>query len=887
MRRLLCAFLSLTLLLLTTAPARAADDPEPLTLTLAANLSDKTALSGFLFDGVFYITIQDMCDLIDGQIIEQGKKNVVIENRTGSRRFSVTVGSNELEEQLFSRTFSSELPSLKHDGQIYVSAMHFLKYLGASVLLRADAPAQLSVVVSYDIYDALDELRRTGCGYWFDLEEVYSNAFLMELSLVDAGVVSIIGRDSNPFRLMLNPGSVAQEAVEDALLTIVRQEGQGLPYHTSAGDVYGTVGDILGSGNFLFELLGIIYPEMGDVLDELEPLLDELDSFGDLAAQQSTTLNAFEGYLQFERAALSQRDLLRKSILRYSGEQPMEDTRYWNIIQKAAKTVDGSLQSGYTAWLEAAGDSMQNAAKEAFYKFLDELSNGNPVASAWDGLISAVKIVDAQHLSDLNATYNAFNCYLIEASANRMLDRTYTDWYFGDTYSDEPKKQRETLEMIQYLLLLQLKSTLSARDYFVQGGMLDPESAKEANGDIAGFLRRVECCRLTGPGLEGPYDSTADRAVFDQIAEQPPTTPAMREVDFNSLPDQNGFMARLENLCNTHDENAREYDCSDPSQHEYAVDWLINGRNGILVWNRYEQYDPPLVFEGSERPSDPLIAEQFYHSFGDGFGFYCYAIFDADSVDHALRTILNMEPSDEDGVLTTGIVRQDGNYYTSWGASGYIPPDIRVRSVQTDGVHYYVVFDWQEFYPWNDSQLTKTHYAQLRRNESERGAVWSIVRAGTTPFFETSERDDTSSQDTVNSPTESHGGRCGDGITWTLTDNELVLCGSGWTWDYDMNDSVMAPWYNDRNDIEHIRIEEGINCIGDEVFSGLLNLRSVTLPRSMLTIRSEAFANCIALTDVYFAGTEMEWEFLCTQISPVGNNWLLDADIHFESSGSA
>ena len=138
---------------------------------------------------------------------------------------------------------------------------------------------------------------------------------------------------------------------------------------------------------------------------------------------------------------------------------------------------------------------------------------------------------------------------------------------------------------------------------------------------------------------------------------------------------------------------------------------------------------------GQEPPSDPLLAEEFYQASEYAPPSYYYAKFNGDTVDWALENILNMAPRGNEGVIADGIVYKGGSYYVSWGDVGYIPPAIKVTSISTNGTDYHVTFQWQEFYPWDDSLTGTTHYAILRQNETDQGPVWSIVQTSANPIF--------------------------------------------------------------------------------------------------------------------------------------------------------
>lgn len=73
---------------------------------------------------------------------------------------------------------------------------------------------------------------------------------------------------------------------------------------------------------------------------------------------------------------------------------------------------------------------------------------------------------------------------------------------------------------------------------------------------------------------------------------------------------------------------------------------------------------------------------------------------------------------------------------------------------------------------------------------------------------------------------------------------------------------------------------------GDTVFAIDRNafaseaITSITIPTTIEEIGRNAFNGCGSLTDVYYLGTEAEWEALCENVAS-GNNALLNANIHF------
>ena len=59
-------------------------------------------------------------------------------------------------------------------------------------------------------------------------------------------------------------------------------------------------------------------------------------------------------------------------------------------------------------------------------------------------------------------------------------------------------------------------------------------------------------------------------------------------------------------------------------------------------------------------------------------------------------------------------------------------------------------------------------------------------------------------------------------------------------------------------------------------------LTSVTIPSSVTLIGMDAFYNCDNLTDVYYEGSEAQWQTIKVE-EPISNNALSKATIHYNS----
>ncbi len=71
-----------------------------------------------------------------------------------------------------------------------------------------------------------------------------------------------------------------------------------------------------------------------------------------------------------------------------------------------------------------------------------------------------------------------------------------------------------------------------------------------------------------------------------------------------------------------------------------------------------------------------------------------------------------------------------------------------------------------------------------------------------------------------------------------------------------------------------------IITINDEVFEGCENLTQLWVGKSLLLIKKYAFSGCDSLTDIFYEGTQEDWNKIAIDSS---NTVILNATIHFNS----
>lgn len=83
--------------------------------------------------------------------------------------------------------------------------------------------------------------------------------------------------------------------------------------------------------------------------------------------------------------------------------------------------------------------------------------------------------------------------------------------------------------------------------------------------------------------------------------------------------------------------------------------------------------------------------------------------------------------------------------------------------------------------------------------------------------------------------------------------------------------------------LKNVTMGNGIKAIDRYVFYWCKNLKSIAIPKSVTTIDVGAFHLCEKLTDVYYEGTETDWNSIDINNYWEYNEYLLNANIHFNS----
>lgn len=100
-------------------------------------------------------------------------------------------------------------------------------------------------------------------------------------------------------------------------------------------------------------------------------------------------------------------------------------------------------------------------------------------------------------------------------------------------------------------------------------------------------------------------------------------------------------------------------------------------------------------------------------------------------------------------------------------------------------------------------------------------------------------------------------GVCGANLTWYYQNGVLAITGAGEMTDYksyhDKNDGYIkadTPWYDLKDKIDWVIIDDGVTTIGKNGFYGLDNLSRVVFPGTLTDIRDSSFNGCNNIKEI-------------------------------------
>ena len=88
--------------------------------------------------------------------------------------------------------------------------------------------------------------------------------------------------------------------------------------------------------------------------------------------------------------------------------------------------------------------------------------------------------------------------------------------------------------------------------------------------------------------------------------------------------------------------------------------------------------------------------------------------------------------------------------------------------------------------------------------------------------------------------------KCGDNLTWILTNGVLTISGKGSMYEY--SNRNLPPWWDMTSQIHTLVLPIGLTHISSCAFVGLSNITELEIPSTVTSVGSQAFSGCTGLT---------------------------------------
>lgn len=125
-------------------------------------------------------------------------------------------------------------------------------------------------------------------------------------------------------------------------------------------------------------------------------------------------------------------------------------------------------------------------------------------------------------------------------------------------------------------------------------------------------------------------------------------------------------------------------------------------------------------------------------------------------------------------------------------------------------------------------------------------------------------------------------GVCGENVEWSYSNGVLTLTGQGET-SYMVGGESDVPWSSVRLKITEINVEDGVTYLSPYIFRGTENLERLYLPTTITWIDYGAFKSMSKEIDIYYDGSQDQWNQIKIDNTNGFNDVLISASMHFEA----
>ena len=172
------------------------------------------------------------------------------------------------------------------------------------------------------------------------------------------------------------------------------------------------------------------------------------------------------------------------------------------------------------------------------------------------------------------------------------------------------------------------------------------------------------------------------------------------------------------------------------------------------------------------------------------------------------------------------------------------------------------ISDTSKFDETSDQEAVEDDASRIKDGEQLEDDYQAIDHQNLLPFDESKNADE-SIEGMENVSTDAAmgvqaSGTCGingDNLTWTLDfEGTLTITGSGDMGNYNplfiLTGENPVPWYENKDAVKSLRIENDVTSIGDSAFIGCSNLINIMIPDTLISIGGYAFSSCNSMSNI-------------------------------------
>lgn len=476
-----------------------------ITLSMYCNLSDKNSITGVYSNKNFYVSAEDLCDVTNGKLKSQTDEETVISCNHSLREITINHSTQKMTDG-FIINESFDIPVIEYKGKMYYSLPHFLNLLDYKYEFNQDSETPLKIFADYNIFDAIGDFSKENKKICFSWDEMGCTVKDLKKRLINYGVVALVNRNSDIFKMMFDAKGIEREALEENLITILTSEGEDyLIKDESWLDNLNLENDAFSYGKDTMDfILNTYKSKIG--AEYVEAIINETDKYAKPASALVEIANVLATAEQYSSITGTQRKLIEDTILKNADKSPMLQGE-WNRMIEAAENVNDRVKSAYENYSAATTEFIENSisdkakeimlAEESFA--FDVVS---PIYYAWKGsLLFTNKLFKptAKIVEKKTQFYNAYNCSMVQMIARELLVNAVEYLNQNGIMVSDIVAQQKNFYQIKNSMILELKSSLATREYLIKSKLIDDDfanSMKELNKQTAILLNKVERCHI-------------------------------------------------------------------------------------------------------------------------------------------------------------------------------------------------------------------------------------------------------------------------------------------------------------------------------------------------------------------------------------------------------